>query len=124
METKFGVSISNLALHKSESQGQRAPRQILKVVHLSTYDISGGAARAAYRLHSGLRQLGHDSSMLVADRKSNDPNVRVFVPPRRLTSRVRRRLRSEWITRSFSRYRPTRPEGYEKFSDDRTVNGT
>jgi glycosyltransferase involved in cell wall biosynthesis len=45
------------------------------VLHLSTYDITGGAARAAYRLHAGLRELGVPSRMLVRHKASDDPDV-------------------------------------------------
>jgi glycosyltransferase involved in cell wall biosynthesis len=96
----------------------------LKIVHLNTYDISGGAARATYRLHKGLRRLGYDSSMLVAHRESRDPTVSAFIPPGNLVSRVGRKLREKAIARSFSRYRKTRPRGYERFSDDRSIYGS
>src|SRR4051812_18305110 len=45
------------------------------VLHLSTYDITGGASRAAYRLHAGLRQHGVTSRMLVRQKASDDPDV-------------------------------------------------
>lgn len=48
---------------------------MLKVVHLNTFDIKGGAARAAYRLHWGLRTIGVDSFMLVQRKKSSDSTV-------------------------------------------------
>ena len=62
--------------------------------------------------------------MMVAYRKSDDPSVRVFVPPMDFTTRLRRRIRAERIARSFSRYRSTRPEGYEYFTDDRALPGS
>lgn len=96
----------------------------MKVVHLSTYDIAGGAARAAYRLHSGLRRLGHDSLMYVYRQRSNDPTVTAFKPPKDLPTRLRARLRRERIRRSFARYGASRPPGYERFSDDCTVHGS
>jgi glycosyltransferase involved in cell wall biosynthesis len=37
----------------------------MKILLLSTYDIRGGAARAAFRLCEGLRAVGHDAKMLV-----------------------------------------------------------
>jgi len=37
----------------------------MQVIHLSHSDVSGGAARAAYRLHRCLRAVGVDSKMLV-----------------------------------------------------------
>lgn len=42
---------------------------------LSTFDRIGGAARAAYRLHRGLRQIGLDSQLLVQRKVSDDPTV-------------------------------------------------
>jgi glycosyltransferase involved in cell wall biosynthesis/GT2 family glycosyltransferase len=39
----------------------------MKILHVSTFERAGGAAIAAYRLHQGLLQLGHDSRMLVRD---------------------------------------------------------
>jgi len=47
----------------------------MKVLHLCTSDFSGGAAKAAYRLHTGLRKSGLDSWMLVQRKQSNDPYV-------------------------------------------------
>jgi glycosyltransferase involved in cell wall biosynthesis len=45
------------------------------VVHLSTADNEGGSGRAAYRIHSGLRQLGWQSRMLVGRKGTHDPDV-------------------------------------------------
>lgn len=95
----------------------------LKVVHLSTYDISGGAARAAYRLHKGLRGSGHDSSILVAQRCGEDPSVSALKLPMDLASRLRRRFRRDLINHSFARYKRSRPAGYDIFSDDRSEHG-
>ncbi|HOS28573.1 MAG TPA: glycosyltransferase family 4 protein [Deltaproteobacteria bacterium] len=47
----------------------------MKILHLSTYDTAGGAARAAYRLHRSLLQLGAESEMLVQDRQGDDITV-------------------------------------------------
>ena len=47
----------------------------MKVLHLSTSDIEGGAARAAYRLHQGLKTIGVDSQMLVRAKGSLDDTV-------------------------------------------------
>jgi glycosyltransferase involved in cell wall biosynthesis len=47
----------------------------LSVVHFSTADTLGGSARSAYRIHSGLRQRGHRSRMLVGFRTSTDADV-------------------------------------------------
>ncbi|MEO0537403.1 MAG: glycosyltransferase family 4 protein [Cyanobacteria bacterium P01_A01_bin.123] len=48
----------------------------MKVLHLSTFDIEGGAARAAYRVHQGLTAIdGITSNMLVRLKSSPDPQV-------------------------------------------------
>ena len=47
----------------------------MKILHISTYDIKGGAARATERLHQGLRELGEDSRILVRYKKSEDPAI-------------------------------------------------
>ncbi|WP_414575717.1 glycosyltransferase family 4 protein [Anabaena sp. CCY 9402-a] len=47
----------------------------MKILHLSTNDIDGGAARGAYWLHQALIKAGADSTMLVAQKKSNDFTV-------------------------------------------------
>src|SRR5215213_2648719 len=92
----------------------------MRIVHISTSDIAGGAARAAYRVHSGLLRLGHDSRMLVLKKSSIDPTVTKFTPGNALFDRVKRRLRRRRITADFAPYNATRPAGSEQFSDDRT----
>lgn len=47
----------------------------IRVLHLSASDLEGGAARAAFRLHTGLREAGIDSHMLVKSRKSDNAYV-------------------------------------------------
>ena len=47
----------------------------MKVLQISTCDINGGAAKAAYRLHRGLQENGHDCRMLVRDKRSQDDTV-------------------------------------------------
>lgn len=47
----------------------------MKILKLSTHDLSGGAAIAAYRLHLGLRAQNIDSTMLVADKTGSDPHT-------------------------------------------------
>jgi glycosyltransferase involved in cell wall biosynthesis len=95
----------------------------MKIVHVSTEDIAGGAGRATYRLHIGLRRLGHNSTIYVANRGSNDQHVTSFHASMDWTSRIRRRLRRERIARDFARYGTSRPAGFEVFSDDRCEYG-
>lgn len=47
----------------------------MKIQHLSYADGGGGASKAAYRIHRGLRRIGVDSSMLVSRRVTSDPYV-------------------------------------------------
>jgi hypothetical protein len=47
----------------------------MKPLLLSTNDIEGGAARAAYRLHQSLRAIAIPSQMLVQNKDSADPSV-------------------------------------------------
>jgi glycosyltransferase involved in cell wall biosynthesis len=48
---------------------------IVKIVNISTYDISGGAGRAAYRMHKQFQLQGVDSKMLVLDKTIDDTSV-------------------------------------------------
>ena len=95
----------------------------MRIVHLNTYDIMGGAARAAFRLHCGLVGLGHDSTMLVNHRTSRDPRVVEFVPSMDLPNRWRRWSRRRAIARRAAIYSATRPPGLEPFNGDRTPYG-
>lgn len=45
------------------------------VLHLSTYDANGGAARAAYALHRAMVDCGVDSSLRVAHKTIDDPTI-------------------------------------------------
>ena len=52
----------------------------MKILQISTYDIRGGAARAAYRLHRGLREMGHDCRMAVRHKDTTDDSVKRIIP--------------------------------------------
>ncbi len=47
----------------------------MRVVHISTYDVAGGAAIAAYRIHRCLKGAGVDSLMVVREKHSSDETV-------------------------------------------------
>lgn len=47
----------------------------MKIVHVNTYDINGGAARAAYRLHRSLLKINLDSRMFVANNDSKEKEI-------------------------------------------------
>jgi glycosyltransferase involved in cell wall biosynthesis len=92
----------------------------MKIVHLSTKESIGGAARGAQRIHKGLRNLGYDSMMFVSHRQSDDPNVYQYVHSRDPVSKIKRFIRSERIKAGIRPYRDV-IGGYEMLSDDRTI---
>ncbi len=94
-----------------------------KIVHLSTYDVSGGAARAAYRLHSGLRQAGVDSSMFVRESATKDRSVIKFEPSGTFWGRIERRLRREHLQRKLRPALHPSSERFEPFRLDRSEYG-
>jgi glycosyltransferase involved in cell wall biosynthesis len=89
------------------------------ITHLSTFDCAGGAAKAAYRLHKGLLELGHESRMVVRDKASDDPTVAAFTPPLSGLIRLRRVLKRHYLARRRIAI-TSRPAGAAYFSDDRS----
>ena len=63
----------------------------MKVLHINKSDIAGGAAIAAYRLHSGLLTQGIDSNIVVDIKRTKD---------RKVISLARQRLSDELISRA------------------------
>lgn len=53
-----------------------APLVALNVLHISESDAAGGAARTAYKVHTGLIRDGHVSRMLVGRKVTGDPEIR------------------------------------------------
>jgi len=96
----------------------------MNIVIVNTEESSGGAARAAFRLHKGLRRTGQASSMFVERSSNPDDHVKVFILPKNPIARLRRLFRQTQITRSFSRYKKTDPDNSIVFSDDRSRYGT
>lgn len=47
----------------------------MNVLHISASDLSGGASRAAYRLHQGLQSINISSQMLVQTKLSDDETI-------------------------------------------------
>ncbi len=91
----------------------------MRITHLSTYDIAGGAAKAARRLSIGLCRVGHESRLLTLYKESSDPTVLVFDPPRDLAIRLRRALKRRVLERTQKMIH-SRPPGSAFFSDDRS----
>src|SRR6186713_695553 len=95
----------------------------MRILHVNATDVAGGAARASYRLHTGLKRLGHDSRFFVGKQWSGeDPNTVLFNPPYDLLSRVKRKMRRKRIEADFAKFATTRPAGLEPFRDDRNEN--
>ena len=57
----------------TQGSGQRASNP--KILHLSTYDAHGGAARAAYAIHKALLDSGMQSRMRVGATAHSDPTI-------------------------------------------------
>jgi len=60
----------------------------MKIVILSTNDSRGGAARSAYRLYKGLRNIDVSSMMLVQEKETSDPLVIGPTGPYELTKSI------------------------------------
>ncbi|NJD06658.1 MAG: glycosyltransferase [Methylococcaceae bacterium] len=75
----------------------------VKVLHVSTSDLSGGAARAAYRLVCGLRDRGSSVGLLVSDRTGDDRDC--FTPRRSFSERMALRCRLRLESWALNRYR-------------------
>lgn len=74
----------------------------MKVLHISTDDIIGGAAIAAFRLNEAMIQNGIDSKLLVANKKSHSNNViAVFSPIKRILYSIYAAVYSKMISRLF-----------------------
>lgn len=57
-------------------RGKPGDPAVLRVVHFSTNEAAGGAAKAAVRLHQALRAHGVNSRMVVLNRDGSDPDVK------------------------------------------------
>lgn len=95
-----------------------------KVVHVSTYDHAGGAARATYRLHAGLRQRGVDSTLFVRDAITTDASTVRFEPTNAFLGRVERRVRREYIQRRLGPSMHVASDRFEPFRIDRSEYGS
>jgi glycosyltransferase involved in cell wall biosynthesis len=80
----------------------------MRVVHLSTSDRNGGAARNTYRLHRAFVDAGVDSRLIVAEKSTDDPSVFEAFPGKlqTLRHRIRRRLEA-WPLRFYPHRTPT-----------------
>jgi len=91
----------------------------VRVTHINTYDSAGGAARAAYRLHTGLLALGQESKLLVQQKERDDNTVLLFDPPHDAPTRLRRIIKRRVLLNSRKPLN-SRPAGSTFMSDDRS----
>lgn len=93
----------------------------MSVVHISTNDIAGGAARAAHRLHEALsKKTGIDSSMFVRNKHSSQDSIIQFEPESSLLAKTRRFLRYVRIRSDYFPAYVLRPGSTGPLSDDRS----
>lgn len=81
----------------------------MNVVHLSTNEMKGGAARAAHRLHQGLRAESVASSMFVRKKQSRQDHVLQLQPDDSFFAKCRRVFRYGQIRSDFFPRYVTRP---------------
>lgn len=82
----------------------------IRVLSVSTSDSSGGAARAAYRIHLAVQEYGIDSRMFVKNKGTSDDrvsSVRDFVPHNALYRAfdwVRNKVKNKWQHYQWGKY--------------------
>ena len=78
----------------------------------------------AYRLHSGLRKAGVESSMFVCEARTKDRSIIRFEPTNTFLGRAERRIRRHEIQRKLSPSIHPFSERFEPFRIDRSEFGT
>jgi glycosyltransferase involved in cell wall biosynthesis len=91
----------------------------VRITHINSYDSTGGAARAAYRLHTGLLSVGQESKLLVQHKDTDDNTVLLFGPPLDVPTRFRRIIKRRFLPYS-RKLLTSRPAGSTFMSDDRS----
>lgn len=88
----------------------------LKVLQVNTYDVEGGAARAAYRIHRALIDHGIDSQMRVRYGRSDDVQVKAGQPPLSRTRRTLAHLQRRWVAHRRRAWHTADP-GFHTFGE-------
>ena len=68
----------------------------MRILQINTTDNRGGAAKIAFQLHKELKKMGHQMSMFVGRKYSNDPNVFILNNVLSFSGKVRRKL-AYWL---------------------------
>jgi glycosyltransferase involved in cell wall biosynthesis len=82
----------------------------IRVLSVCTSDSNGGAARAAYRIHQAVRDLGVDSQMFVKQKGTDDPTVLTvddFIPHHALYRGydwIRNKAKNKWQHYQWGKY--------------------
>ena len=92
----------------------------MRILHLSSLDNLGGAARAAYRLHKGLVQQDIVSHMFVRIKRSDDEAVIRYKYPQGF-EKILYKYRKNQIETDLNKYSGLRAPYQELFSDDRSA---
>jgi len=72
----------------------------MRIVHISTHDLVGGAARAAFRLHQALLATGEESSMVVNWKESDLNSVHQASWPHNAQSVLGLLAQTHWLDRN------------------------
>ena len=64
----------------------------MNIVHIGSHDNTGGAARAAFRLHTGLKSAGCQSSMVVGWKRETGDEIDSVVPVGSMRQKISSRL--------------------------------
>ena len=96
----------------------------MKILLISTYDISGGASIAAFRLHDALIQSGIDSQMLVDIKKSDFPSVLTVdsYDFEKKIGNIKRILRKIINKSLVLKYKRTKSKKYASFTPQKANN--
>ena len=90
----------------------------MRVALINAMDLKGGAARAAFRLHTGLTAAGVDSTYYVRDQTRAGPAVRRFVPDPAPAAAQHRAAAKAAREAAYNAYAVTRSPDIELFSQE------
>lgn len=103
--------------------GNEYIHSILRVVHFSSHDVVGGAARATYRLHRALLAKDVQSRLVVCRKSSSDSSVSTPVLSPSFIGRIERRLRRANLNASARAIAAARPRDQDGFHADHGLFG-
>jgi len=75
----------------------------MKVTHISSSNIYGGSGRAAYRIHTALKEVGVDSRLLVLNKFSNERDIKTVTDT--LAQKILNKVRPRYEKSILNLYR-------------------